>query len=65
MAPQRESFLQPGQHEVSKKHGKLRTKFDRLAIAGMCLFNFGSICTVFVSTNMEHHHEIEIRKEES
>lgn len=30
---QKESFLKPHQHEQSKKHGKLRTKFDRLLIA--------------------------------
>jgi hypothetical protein len=30
---QKDAFLKPHQHEVSKKHGKLRTKFDRLVIA--------------------------------
>jgi hypothetical protein len=30
---QKNAFLKPRQHEVSKKHGKLRTKFDRLVIA--------------------------------
>lgn len=32
MKLQEDSFLVPGQHETSKKHGKLRTKFDRLVI---------------------------------
>lgn len=27
---QRQDFLQPGHHQTSKYHGKLRTKFDRV-----------------------------------
>ena len=30
---QASAFLKPGQHEESKYHGKLRTKFDRCAVA--------------------------------
>ena len=30
---QRQSFLKPGRHQESKYHGKLRTKFDRMALA--------------------------------
>ena len=33
MQLQQESFLRPGQHDTSKKHGKLRTKFDRLVMS--------------------------------
>ena len=35
---QRQSFLQPGQHQQSKYHGKLRTKFDRMALAMHALY---------------------------
>jgi hypothetical protein len=30
---QRDAFLQPGQHENARTHGKLRTKFDRLTLS--------------------------------
>lgn len=33
MSLQQESFLKPRQQDISKKHGKMRTKFDRLVIA--------------------------------
>jgi hypothetical protein len=33
MSLQSEAFLKPGQHHESKKHGKLRTKFDRALLA--------------------------------
>lgn len=32
-AMQRDAFLQPGQHEEAKYHGKLRTKFSRMALS--------------------------------
>ena len=33
MDMQKQCFLQPGQHERAKYHGKLRTKFDRMVLA--------------------------------
>ena len=33
MSLQQESFLKPRQQDISKKHGKMRTMFDRLVIA--------------------------------
>ena len=33
MQKQSETFLEPGLHEESRSHGKLRTKFDRMSLA--------------------------------
>ena len=50
MALQRENFLVPFQQEVSKKHGKLRTKFDRLVIAVHLLNTY---CEYFESASFD------------
>ena len=44
LAMQKEAFLRPGQHSAAKYHGKLRTKFDRMALATHFL---SSICGAF------------------
>jgi hypothetical protein len=50
MSLQQEAFLQPGEHEVSKKHGKLRTKFDRLALAMHLL---SELCKAFSAARVQ------------
>lgn len=42
MSLQQESFLQAGLHDQAKKHGKLRTKFDRLLVAMHLLHTYCS-----------------------
>jgi hypothetical protein len=40
MSLQQDHFLKPHQQELAKKHGKLRTKFDRLVIAVHLLYTY-------------------------
>lgn len=47
---QRQSFLKPGQHQQSKAHGKLRTKFDRMALAMHALY---VLCKKFKEASAE------------
>lgn len=47
MAMQQDAFLQPGRHEEAKYHGKLRTKFNRMALA---LHVLQAVCAAWRST---------------
>ena len=47
MAMQQDAFLQPGRHEEAKYHGKLRTKFNRMALSLRVL---QALCAAWRST---------------
>ena len=48
MSMQKEAYCRDGRHEESKRHGKLRTKYNRLAW-GIHVLN--ELCLVFCATN--------------
>ena len=67
MAMQQDAFLQPGRHEEAKYHGKLRTKFNRMALA---LHVLQAVCAAWRSTQdatdiAEKEHEDAANEEEA